>query len=53
MIALFSGWVASREMASGELAMRSRVVFQLWWLLIRFVAPVGIVFIFLNAIGVI
>jgi NSS family neurotransmitter:Na+ symporter len=53
MIALFAGWVAHREMANEELAMRSRVAFQLWWLLIRFVAPVGIVFVFLNAIRVI
>ena len=53
MIALFCGWVAHREMAFEELAMRSRFGFQLWWLLIRFVAPVGIVLVFLNAIGVI
>jgi len=53
MIALFSGWVARREMAHDELAMRSRFAFQLWWWLIRFVAPVGIVFVFLNAVGAI
>lgn len=53
MIALFSGWVARREMANDELALNNRLAFQLWWLLIRFVAPVGILFVFLNAVGVI
>lgn len=53
LIALFTGWFAHRSMAHEELAMRSQVLFNLWWSLVRYVAPVGIVFVFLNAIGVV
>lgn len=52
MIALFTGWAAKRDLARDELRMRNNDLFGVWWWLIRFVAPVGIVFVFLNAIGV-
>ncbi len=52
LIALFIGWAAKQTLAEDELAMKNPLLFNIWWMLIRFVAPVGIVLIFLNAVGV-
>lgn len=52
-IAVFTGWVASRAMADSELAMHQRWLFQLWWLVIRYVAPAGVLVVFLHAVGVV
>ncbi|MDA0791709.1 MAG: sodium-dependent transporter [Proteobacteria bacterium] len=42
LIALFAGWFVSRATLSDELAMASPAMFSLWYLLIRFVAPIAI-----------
>ena len=53
-IAVFAGWVMSRHSSEDELRMGAGSVFyRLWRLLIRFVAPAGVVFVFLHAIGLI
>ena len=52
-IALFVGWVVRRRGSEDELAMRSPRLFGLWYFVIRYVAPAGIVLVFLNAIGVV
>ena len=50
-MALFVGWVASREMSKSELRM-GEGGFSLWWVVTRFVSPVAVLVIFLHAIGV-
>ncbi len=52
-IALFTGWAVSRRLPEGELAMRSPLLFGAWHFVIRYIAPAGIVLVFLNAIGVV
>ncbi len=52
-IALFVGWVVRRRVGEEELAMHSPRLFGLWYFVIRYVAPAGIVLVFLNAIGVV
>jgi len=51
-IALFAGWVMKREHAKDELAMKRMLWFQLWLFLVRFVAPVAVLVVFLNAFNV-
>ncbi len=51
--ALFVGWVARRRSSENELAMRDSRLFGLWHFVIRYVAPAGIVLVFLNAIEVV
>jgi NSS family neurotransmitter:Na+ symporter len=50
LIAIFVGWISKQHLAEAELS-TARVFFSLWWFVIRFVAPVGIFLIFLNAVG--
>ena len=49
-IALFVGWACKRHLSESELSMHT-LGFALWWVVIRFVAPLGILIIFLHAIG--
>ncbi len=51
LIALFAGWVMKREHAKDELAIGSTLWFQLWLFLVRFVTPIGVIVVFLNAMG--
>lgn len=52
-IALFVGWAVGRGLPEKELAMRSARMFGAWRFIIRYIAPTGIVLVFLNAIGVV
>jgi NSS family neurotransmitter:Na+ symporter len=52
-IALFAGWAVGRRLSEEELAMRSPRLYGLWRFTIRYIAPGGIVLVFLNAIGVV
>jgi len=52
-IAIFGAWVMSRESSVDELAMGDSLVYRLWRNTVRFVTPVAVVIVFLNAIGVI
>lgn len=53
LIALFTGWIMSRAASRDELSMDDGLGYRAWWLLIRFVSPLLVVIVFLNAIGVI
>jgi NSS family neurotransmitter:Na+ symporter len=51
-IALFAGWSMARASSQGEFAMRE-TAYKLWWALIRYVSPLAVILVFLNAIGMI
>ena len=50
LIVVFAGWVMCRNATSDELG-SSGGIYKLWRLLSRYVAPIGILFVFLKAIG--
>ena len=52
LIALFAGWVMNQNHSRGELGMEEGL-YQRWLLLIRYVTPVAIGLVFLNAIDLI
>jgi len=51
LIAIFAGWRMSRASAVEELGMGESRGFALWQLLVRYVAPVAVLLIFLNILG--
>ena len=51
LIAIFAAWVLSKEAAADEFGMGGKV-FTAWQFAARYIAPAGVVLIFLNAIGV-
>ena len=50
LITVFAGWVMCRNSTADELG-GAGVIYKLWRLLARFVAPIGILFVFLKAVG--
>jgi NSS family neurotransmitter:Na+ symporter len=52
-IAVFAAWVMREADVREELAVVNRVGYRLWRFLVRYVTPVCVVIVFLNAIGVI
>jgi len=50
-IVFFAGWVMSRNATADEIDPRGGAGYRAWYFLAKFVAPVAVVLIFLNAIG--
>jgi NSS family neurotransmitter:Na+ symporter len=50
LIVVFAGWIMCRNSTADELG-GSGAIYKLWRFLTRIVAPVGILFVFLKAIG--
>ena len=53
LIAVFAAWSMTRESSMDELDFRYRFFYQLWRFLVRYIKPVAVIIVFLNAIGVI
>ena len=53
LLAIFAGWVMRRESVAEELGAGRGLVFRSWQFLVRYVAPVAVLIVFLHAIGVI
>jgi neurotransmitter:Na+ symporter, NSS family len=51
LIAIFAGWLLSRASSVDELEMGEGLAYRLWWLLIRYVAPIAVAIVLLNAVG--
>ncbi len=52
LIAVFAAWVMSNESSAEELGL-SETAFKTWQFAARFIAPAGVLLIFLNAIGIV
>lgn len=52
-IAVFAGWVMSKENSADELQLKSPILFNSWLFLVKFVSPVAVAIVFLKAIDVI
>jgi len=51
LIALFAAWQMRRSSCRDELRLNDGPGFKLWYFLIRYISPVAVVIVFLNAIG--
>ncbi len=52
LVAIFAGWLMKQHSTEEELAL-SNVAYDVWKLLVKFIAPIGVTLVFLKAIGVI
>jgi len=53
MIAIFAAWKMSRDSSMDELNMGDRFFYPLWRFLVRYITPIGVIIVFLHAIGII
>ncbi len=51
-ITVFAGWVMCRNSSADELDVNAGVIYRTWRALARYVAPVAVSLVFLNAVGV-
>jgi NSS family neurotransmitter:Na+ symporter len=52
-IALFAGWVMKSKDTAEELGVGEGGLYKFWRLLVRFIAPAGVMLFFLHSLGVI
>lgn len=52
-LAIFAGWLMAKETSQAELEIKATSGYQSWHILIRYVAPVAVLIIFFQAIGLI
>ena len=50
-IAIFAGWVMHKHTTHDELGIKSKAIYGLWRFLVRWVTPIAVIIVFLNAIG--
>jgi NSS family neurotransmitter:Na+ symporter len=53
LIAIFAAWIMRRTHSRDELEMGDGAGFELWHFLVRFIAPIAVLLVFLSAIGLI
>ncbi len=51
-IAVFAAWSMSRSATEDELELKNEGMFILWRFLVRYITPVAVIIVFLNAVGV-
>jgi len=51
-IAVFTAWFMSRQVVRNELAIQDRRLHELWYFVLRYVSPVGILIVFLSLLDV-
>jgi NSS family neurotransmitter:Na+ symporter len=52
LIALFAGWLMKVESTKAELRITNPAAYVTWQTLVRYIAPVAVFIVFLNAIGI-
>ncbi|MEY8238986.1 MAG: sodium-dependent transporter [Cycloclasticus sp.] len=52
-IALFVGWVMSRDDSMAELKMKRPLAYGIWIFLLKYISPTAVLIVFLNVIGII
>jgi len=52
LVAIFAAWLMSRSATVEELDLGDGLAYQAWRFAVRYVAPFGVIVIFLNAIGI-
>lgn len=52
LIAIFSGWVMHQDSTEREFSFRSRYVYPVWQVMVRYVSPFLVLMVFLNIIGI-
>ena len=52
-MAIFAGWMMKKDDVKAELGLKNKSAFSLWFFLVKYVTPVAVIIVFLNAIGLV
>jgi NSS family neurotransmitter:Na+ symporter len=53
LVAVFAGWVMSKADSASELNLQDPRHYRTWQILVRYIAPLGVILVFLDALGLI
>ncbi|HKK16564.1 MAG TPA: sodium-dependent transporter, partial [Gammaproteobacteria bacterium] len=53
LLSIFATWMMSRKSSIEELQMGDGMAFRAWYFAVRYIAPVGVIIIFMHAVGII
>ena len=51
LVAIFTSWSMSRSSTIDELGVGDKNIYKIWRFIVRYIAPLGVIIIFLNAMG--
>ena len=51
LVAIFTSWLMSRKSTVDELGLGDSIAYKIWRFTIRYIAPIGVLIIFLNTMG--
>ena len=51
LIAIFASWLMSKSSTVDELGLGDSIAYKIWRFIVRYVAPLGVIIIFFNAVG--
>jgi NSS family neurotransmitter:Na+ symporter len=51
LVAIFTSWLMSRSSTIDELGVGDKNIYKIWRFIVRYIAPLGVIIIFLNAMG--
>ena len=51
LIVIFTSWLMSRSSTIDELGVGDNNIYKIWYFIARYIAPLGVIIIFLNAMG--
>ena len=51
LVAIFTSWLMSRKSTVNELGLGDSIAYKIWRFTIRYIAPIGVLIIFLNTMG--
>ena len=52
-MAIFAGWLMNKDNVKTELNLQNESAFSLWLFLVKYVTPIAVIIVFLNAIGLV
>ncbi|MCF8473852.1 MAG: sodium-dependent transporter [Emcibacter sp.] len=50
LVSIFAGWAIKRSITLEELGMGDSMLFKIWFMLVRYVVPIGVAFIFYDVV---
>ena len=51
LIAIFSSWLMARQSTIDELGLSDSIAYKIWRFVVRYIAPLGVIIIFLHTMG--
>jgi len=52
LISIYVSWLVSKDSINAELQIKSKILKLIWYISARVIAPIAVIFVMLNALGI-